>query len=111
MDTRIKVAAGILFGIFSLLGTAQAARAAAVTEVRFACDEGQGLVVRESAQSASVVFIDRTYELRQKRSSIGRKYISPTAALIIDGTSAVFVAQDRLQLGQCIETSQVASAE
>ena len=111
MDMRIKVASGVLLGILSLLGTAQAAHAATVTEIRYACDEGQRLVVRESAQSASVQFIDRTYELLQKRSSIGRKYISPTAALIIDGASVVFVTEDRLQLGQCTETSQVASGK
>lgn len=109
MDMRIKVASGVLLGVLSLLGTAQAADAATVTEVHYACDEGQRLVVRESAQFASVQFIDRTYELKQKRSSIGRKYISPTAALIIDGASAVFVTEDRLQLGQCTETSQEAS--
>ena len=110
MDMRIKVAAGVLVGVLSLLGTAQAARAATVTQVRYACDEGQRLVVQESAHSASVQFIDRTYKLEQKRSSIGRKYISPTAALIIDGASAVFVAEDKLQLGECIAISHFAAA-
>src|SRR5512144_1981555 len=111
MDVRIKVAAGILLGVLGLLGTAQAAHAATVTEVRYACDERQRLLVWESDRLATVQFIDRTYELQRKRSSIGRKYIAPTAALIIDGPSAVFVAQDRLQLGRCIESTQVALAK
>lgn len=111
MDMRIKVAAGVLIGVVSLLGTARAADAATVTQVRYMCDEGQRLVVQESGHSASVQFIDRTYKLRQKRSSVGRKYVSATAALIIDGASAVFVTENRLQLGQCIETRPVAAAE
>ena len=55
-------------------------------------------------ETAVVRFVDRTYELRRKRSSIGVKYTSARAALIIDGPSAVFVAEDRLQLGTCLET-------
>lgn len=108
MDVRIKLAAALLLGVVSLLGTAHAAQAAPVIETRYACDGGQRLVVRQSARVASVQFVDRTYELRQKHSSIGRKFLSPTAALIVDGDSAVFVAQDRLQLGQCLEASRTA---
>ena len=111
MDMRVKVAVGLLLGSLCLLGRAQAAPDAPVTQVRYACDEGQRLVVRESGQSAIVEFIDRTYELQRKRSSIGRKYIAPTAALIIDGTSAVFVAPDRLQLGRCVAADQPISKE
>lgn len=106
---RAKIAAGLLVIVVSLLGTGRAAHAAPATEIRYACDEGQRLVVRQSANLASVQFIDRSYELREARSSIGRKYLSPTAALIIDGPSAVFVAEDRLQLGQCLEASRVES--
>lgn len=104
MDMRVKVAAGLLLGSLCFLGPAQAAPEAPITEVRYACDEGQRLLVRESGQSAIVEFIDRTYELQRKHSSIGRKYIAPAAALIIDGASAVFVASDRLQLGRCVAT-------
>ena len=54
-------------------------------------------------------FIDRNYRLRRKSSSLGEKYISKSAALIMDGKSAVFVAEDRLQLGRCIDAIPLAS--
>lgn len=110
IGTRIRIATGLLVGVLSLLGCAHAAQAAPVTEIRYACGGAQRLVVRQSADRASVQFINRSYELRQKHSSIGQKYVSPTAALIIDGRAAVFVAADRLQLGQCVEASRTASA-
>ena len=109
MEIRIKIAAALLLGVVSLLGTAHAAHARPA-EVRYACDDGQQLIVSEAGPSASVRYTGRTYELERKRSSIGRKYLSPTAALIIDGPSAVFVADDLLQLGQCIEVAQTAAA-
>ena len=109
--SRIKIAAGLLIGISSLLGSASAAHPASVTETRYACDGGQRLIVRRSADAASVRFVDRSYELQRRHSSNFEKYSSPGAALIIDGDSAVFVATDRLQLGQCVETGRVASAQ
>jgi hypothetical protein len=94
-----------------LLGAASVAAAAAPSaETRYVCTPAQDLVVTRSGNAAFVQFIDRTYELQRKRSSIGEKYISNTAALIIDGPSAVFVAEDRLQLGTCVESDQIASA-
>lgn len=109
MELRTKIGTGLLIGIVALLGTAHAAAAAPVGETRYACDDGQRLIVRQFGETASVQFIDRTYQLNRKRSSIGQKYISPTAALIIDGPAAVFVADDRLQLGQCFEANRMAS--
>lgn len=110
MAGRIGINAGLLIGIASLFGGAQAARAVPVTETLYACDGGQRLIVRRSGASASVQFVDRTYELKRKPSSNFEKYGSAGAALVIDGESAVFVATDRLQLGQCIEASRTASA-
>lgn len=109
IDARTKIAAIVLVGVLSTLATAQAAQAARAVDIRYACDEGQRLLVRQSAKVASVQFADRSYELRQARSSIGRKYLSPIAALLIDGPSAVFVAQDRLQLGRCLEAGRTPS--
>jgi hypothetical protein len=107
-DTRVKVAAGLLLGVLSLLGTAQAHAAASAT--RYACEGRQNLVIERDRTTAHVNFIDRSYELRRKPSSIGAKYESSKAALIIDGQSAVFVAEDRLQLGACIEAFSMPSA-
>jgi membrane-bound inhibitor of C-type lysozyme len=106
-DTRLKVA-GSLMVVLSLLGAAQA-HAATPTAVRYQCSPRQNLVVSRTADKALVRFIDRTYELRRTRSNIGAKYTSPTAALIIDGPSVVFVAENRLQLGTCLEALPAAA--
>lgn len=49
MDTRTKVAAGLLLAILSLLQTANAAQAATGTEVLHACDRSQRLFPGQSA--------------------------------------------------------------
>jgi membrane-bound inhibitor of C-type lysozyme len=107
-DTRLKVAGGLIAAVLSLLGAAQA-HAAPSTALRYQCAPGQNLVVSRTDGRAVVRFIDKTYELRRKRSSIGIKYSSATATLIIDGPSAVFVAEDRLQLGACREAFHATS--
>jgi len=106
-DLRLKVAAALMSSVLSVLGGAQA-HAAPSTTVRYACDARQNLVIERDKGVARVRFVDRTYELKRRASSIGVKYLSPTAALIIDGASAVFVADDRLQLGACTEVPSIA---
>jgi hypothetical protein len=106
-DMRIRIAAGLLAGVLSVLGSAQVH--AAVSNTRYACDGRQSLVVERDSARARVNFIDRSYVLRRKSSSIGVKYESPHAALIIDGSSAVFVADNRLQLGICTAAFPIAS--
>lgn len=106
---RVRVAAVLLLGVLATLGAVQAQAAPAIQK-RYQCEERQKLVIIRSPSNARVEFIDRAYELHRKASSIGQKYTSRDAALIIDGTSAVFVAQDRLQLGTCVEASETAVA-
>lgn len=115
-DSRFRVAALTMVAVVATLGAAQAAQTAvppapsvaeAANPVRYACDGRQGLIVTRFLNGALVEFIDRTYELQRKPSNIGEKYISETAALIIDGPSAVFVAEDRLQLGACVEATEL----
>jgi YD repeat-containing protein len=104
-DSRLALAA-IAIAAAATAGAAQAASAGApATETRYQCDAAQHLVVRRTADKASVEFIDRTYTLQRKASGIGEQYLAPKAALIIDGPEAVFVADDRLQLGRCVESS------
>jgi membrane-bound inhibitor of C-type lysozyme len=107
-DMRIRVAGALMIAVVSVLASAQA-HAATPPTVRYACEERQNLTIQRDATTARVTFIDRSYELQRRRSSIGVKYGSPSAALIIDGKSAVFVADDRLQLGACTEAFTVAS--
>jgi membrane-bound inhibitor of C-type lysozyme len=107
-DKRIRIAAGVLAAVLSVLGSAQV-HAAPASTVRYACDERQNLVVERDGKTARVHFVDRSYDLRRKASGIGVKYESANAALIIDGASAIFVTDDRLQLGACTEAIAVAS--
>lgn len=110
MDMRVRLAVGLLAGVASLLASAHAIAAtpAPPRAIRYLCDSHQHLVVRRTADSASVEFIDRTYQLQRKASDLGVQYIAPKAALIIDGPEAVFVADDRLQLGRCVEANSFA---
>lgn len=107
----IKVGCSLLVGVAAMLGATDVAYASPIVETRYDCGGALTLVVREAGETASVQLTDQIYELRRKHSSIGRKFISPTAALIIDGQSAVFVAADWLNLGQCLELSRTASAK
>jgi hypothetical protein len=109
-DVRVRIAAGILVVVVSVLAGARAQAKAAppVTATRYVCDGRQNLVIERNDATARVRFIDRTYDLKRKPSGIGIKYGSSDAALIIDGASAIFVAPDRLQLGACTEAFPVA---
>ena len=107
---RLKIAAALLVAALSTLaaGSASAAEASSST-VRYLCEPRQNFVVTRAEDTAIVQFVGRRYELRRGSSSIGRKYLSDKAALIIDGKSAVFVAEDRFQLGTCVEATHFAS--
>jgi len=106
----IKVATGLMLALLSFSGTVQAHAATASIEARYACTNAQEFVVARTADKALVQFDGKTYELQRRPSSIGVKYISATAALIVDGPSAVFVADDRFQLGTCVQTTDMASS-
>jgi hypothetical protein len=106
-DLRIGIAGGLLLTVVSVLGTANAA--VPPMTVRYVCEGRQNLVVERGGASARVNFIDRSYDLRRKHAGIGVKYESATAALIIDGPSVVFVAEDRLELGTCSQARPMAS--
>lgn len=51
---------------------------------------------------AHVRIAGQSFDLQRERSSIGDKYLSREAALIIDGASAVFIAPGFLNLGTCV---------
>jgi len=104
IEMRVKLAVGLLVGVSS----AHASAATPTKTTHYLCDSRQHLVVRRTADNASVEFIDRTYQLQRKASHLGVQYIAPKAALIIDGPEAVFVADDRLQLGRCVESNSFA---
>ena len=102
-DVRTIVAGALMFGVLSVLATAQA-HSAAPEVTHYSCDGLDELAVERTETAARVTLAGRTWELHRKQSGLGLKYASPTAALIIDGSSAVFVADDPLQLRTCGET-------
>jgi membrane-bound inhibitor of C-type lysozyme len=104
---RIKLAAGPMLIVLSVLLAAHAHAAPAPT--RYVCG-GQTVTIERDGKLASVRFADGSYQLQRKASDIGVKYASPTATLIIDGPSAIFVAQDRLQVAACTEAVNIASS-
>lgn len=77
--------------------------------VRYACPANADLSVERDRRTARVIVSGRSYELQRVRSSIGDKYLSPHAALIVDGSSALFVAEDRPDLPVCVRAVPVAS--
>ena len=94
--------------VAALLALAAASPAHARSTTRFACPASESLTVHRDGVTAYVQLAGQTYQLKRKQSSIGDKYISANAALIIDGDSAVFVADRVLDLGTCIETVPIA---
>ena len=108
-DLRIRVAAGLLAAVLGSLGAAHAA-ATPDAPVRYTCPDSLEFVVSRTPQSATVVFGARSYLLDRSRSSIGEKYLSADAALLVDGPSAVFVAEDRHGAGACMAAARVAGS-
>jgi hypothetical protein len=72
-----------------------------VREHSFACQGGTEILVSERDSGAAVRVGEKTYQLRPKSSSLGRKFVSAEATLIIDGSFAAFVATDRFNLREC----------
>lgn len=105
----IRIGALLIFAARAALGSAEP-NAPPPSAMQYTCSGRQNLVIERDRVSARVTFANRSYVLQRKRSSVGEKYLSPGAALIIDGRSAVFVADDGTELGNCTETLPVASA-
>lgn len=103
----LKIAPTLAASIVAALGFSGAHGAPG--PVRYACSATQHLAVQRNGSTAYVNYAGRRYELQRKRSSIGDKYVSSKAALIVDGNSAIFVAEDLIDLGTCVRAVPVAS--
>lgn len=84
--------------------------APAETSSLYLCDGGQEFTVERDGASASVAIDGREYLLERRRSSLGERYGAPDASLILDGDSAVFIAEDRLDLDGCMSTEHWAGS-
>jgi membrane-bound inhibitor of C-type lysozyme len=96
-------------GTLMLVASLATQAGAVPNAVRYACPESE-LTVDRNASVAHVSFGGRSYDLERKHSSIGDKYISSHAALILDGASAVFVADKGIVLTTCVKADPIASA-
>lgn len=67
----------------------------------YMCDGAETFSVSHTADQAFVRFGDQTYRLKRRPSSIGERFTSVGATLILDGDFAAFTADDRLRLGGC----------
>ena len=68
----------------------------------FGCKDGTSFVVVVRNEIADVTFSHgEQYQLRSKPSSMGQRFVSSVATLIIDGRFAAFVSNTRSDLNQC----------
>jgi hypothetical protein len=74
------------------------AKASAAT---YDCANGKSFSVVRSRQLATVEIDSETYELSRRSSSMGVRYSSPQASLIIDGDFAVFASEKIIDLRLC----------
>lgn len=67
----------------------------------YQCKRGQTFKVERRKDRAEVHYAGRRFDLPRRASSIGDRYATHDATLIIDGDSAVFVTNSVLDLGAC----------
>lgn len=68
----------------------------------FTCNGGTSFSVVVADEIADVTFYQSEhYRLRSKPFSIGQRFVSSAATLIIDGPFAAFVSKRRIDLNQC----------
>ena len=99
-----------LVAVTALAATVHAQPSSKASQYTCAAEVGD-MRVERSGTTAHVTLAGRTYALKWKQSSIGDKFISPTAALIIDGDSAIFVSEDQLNLGPCTKAVPIAATD
>lgn len=86
-----------------LLSSCSAAAAPQVKSATYNCNAGRSFGVRSDDKHATIEYSGQRYSLPRRPSSIGYKYASPAATLIIDGDVAVFVTEAIVDLGGCYE--------
>jgi len=90
-----------------IIPTAAAAAGPAESKARighFECRNGRSFDVRLTGKLAAVELDGRSYLLQSRPSSLGAKFTSSSATLIIDGTLGAFVAADKFDLQGCRST-------
>jgi hypothetical protein len=70
----------------------------------YTCATGRWFEVRRSSSAADVSLDGRNYSLELKAGSLGTRYASPEATLIVDGNFAAFVTNEDIGLTACHKT-------
>lgn len=84
------------------VGSCSAAKATAGTHVtRYRCAENRSFTVDRDDRSAVVTYANENYLLARKPSSLGLRYSSDVATLIIDDDFAAFVTDTTINLREC----------
>ena len=84
------------------VGNCSAAKAAPGTQVaRYKCAEDRSFTVDRNDRLAIVSYADENYLLTRKPSSLGLRYSSDVATLIIDHDFAAFVTDSTINLRDC----------
>lgn len=94
---RVFPCAALLLVVGCSAPTSAHTRSASLYE----CSGGRTFAVTRDARAATVHYRDTRYELQRRTSSLGVRYSSPKASLIIDGDVAVFVTERILDLHVC----------
>ena len=87
--------------VLALVGCSSPTSARGGRIATYECAGGKAFTVRRDAKVAMVEYDDQSYRLDRRTSSMGVKYSSDEASLIIDGDLAVFVAETVLDLKLC----------
>lgn len=109
MISGARIVIAKIMTVAALVGLGAARTDARAAAIRYNCSS-RDLDVQRSRSAVHVTFDGRGYDLLRKKSSIGEKYLSADAALIIDGATAVFVAEDHFDLGPCLKAVPLAAA-
>lgn len=98
----MKLAFALVLGVSMIFLAAFSATAAPnPTSSIYRCHDGRWFSVDRNHQNAFIRYADERYNLSRRPSSLGTKYASAEATLIVDGQLAVFVTQKLFDLDQC----------
>lgn len=90
----------LLLGL-SLAACSAGGRSSATIASTFLCADDRSFTVKRDSKSAIVHYLDAHYHLSRRPSSIGYKYGSGEATLVIDGDYAAFVTEAIPDLEDC----------
>jgi hypothetical protein len=72
-------------------------------ETTYRCSDGRTFGVVRDSYEADVAYANELYSLQRRPSSIGVRYASTEASLVVDGPYAAFVTETVVDLPECRE--------